>query len=70
MDIQTLRFNAQSLKKVCDCEKNPILKKYWVRKFNAAKSLLDQATRFDSALKPMRTPWKRLQGPSRHFEQL
>lgn len=70
MDIQTLRFNVQSLTKACSKESDPALLKYYKRKHTIAQQALNNAKRFDSASKPCRTPWKRLIAPNKYFEDL
>lgn len=70
MDMPTLRFNVQTLTKAYNKESDPIVKKYLLLKVNKAKQAFANAKRFDSALKPCRTPWKRLISPNKYFEAL
>ena len=68
--MPTLRFNVQSTTTAYNKESDPVVRKYLLLKVNKATQALANAKRFDSALKPCRTPWKRLLAPSKYFEDL
>lgn len=71
MLLSELRFNAQRAAKDFHTATDPVMKRRYQKALDNANQALRDAQRFGSFDVPMRTPWKRLQGPSkRYFEEV